>query len=271
MFRPSALLARSGIAVVCVLLIPQLVAAQLEVDQLELYLRPGVGAVATFTVRNTTESALSAQLTFNDWLRDEDGTNRFSDSGTVAQSCAAQLRLFPSTIRLDPNQAQSVQVRYLGGPLTTSCWSSIRVAATPRSDAPAPGAQLVLTIEHQVKVFVEPRDARPALTLLDVDIQPHVPVGDEPRADTAAHDIVVRASNPGVIQSRVKGRIEYRTLTDSVVARAAVDEFRLLPGATRTSRTRLAALPPGRYVILILLDYGGPELVAGQIDLDLSR
>jgi hypothetical protein len=56
-----------------------------------------------------------------------------------------------------------------------------------------------------------------------------------------------------------------------VIARVPVDEVPVLPGASRLVRTPMPALPAGKYVVLILLDYGGPDIVAGQIQLEITQ
>jgi hypothetical protein len=49
--------------------------------------------------------------------------------------------------------------------------------------------------------------------------------------------------------------------------RVPIDEFPTLPGSTRKIMVDVpSGLAPGDYVVLALIDFGGPELVAGQID-----
>ena len=46
-----------------------------------------------------------------------------------------------------------------------------------------------------------------------------------------------------------------------------IDEFPTLPGSVRKVMVDVpSGLAPGDYVVLALIDFGGAELVAGQID-----
>jgi hypothetical protein len=51
------------------------------------------------------------------------------------------------------------------------------------------------------------------------------------------------------------------------VATSTVNEFPILPGAQRQVRSRMPQLAAGHYVALVILDFGGPELVAAQMEL----
>jgi P pilus assembly chaperone PapD len=255
------------------LVVPRSSAAQLEVDQLEIVLRAEAsGASGSLSVRNVGAQATTARLLIKDWDRAVDGGNRWHDAGTVTGSCHPQIEVFPTTLRLEPNQVQSIRVTYSGGPRQTLCWSAVVVEEAPQpASNSGRGAQLTVVLEHAIKVYVEPADARAGLELVDVDVARHTPVGNESRADTLAYDVTAIVTNPGRAQARVKASIEYRTLSDSMVARTAIGEFPVLPGARRSVRSRVPVLPPGRYVVLVVFDYGGAELVAGRLDLDLAR
>ena len=69
------------------------------------------------------------------------------------------------------------------------------------------------------------------------------------------------------MQLLAKGRLEFRRLDNSVAMQVPIAEFPTLPAATRKLFVDVpAGLAPGDYVVLALIDFGGPELVAGQID-----
>ena len=64
-----------------------------------------------------------------------------------------------------------------------------------------------------------------------------------------------------------KGHLEFRRLDNTLAMQVPIDEFPTLPGATRKVMIDVpAGLSPGDYVVLALIDFGGAELVAGQID-----
>jgi hypothetical protein len=64
-----------------------------------------------------------------------------------------------------------------------------------------------------------------------------------------------------------KGRLEFRRLDNTLAMQVPIAEFPTLPGAARKVMVDVpAGLAAGDYVVLALIDFGGPELVAGQID-----
>jgi hypothetical protein len=79
--------------------------------------------------------------------------------------------------------------------------------------------------------------------------------------------ISVLFHNTGGTHLLSKGRLEFRRIDNSLAAQVAIPEFPTLPGATRKVLVDVpAGLTPGDYVVLALIDFGGAELVAGQID-----
>jgi P pilus assembly chaperone PapD len=252
-------------------------AAQVSVDQAEIVLhpQPSSPAVAGFNVSNETNTTVEAKVYLKDWDRDEDGNNRFLELGTVSQSCAKYLRVFPLSLRLPPHTSQGVRLGLQGADsLPATCWSIVFVEAAP---PPAgAGRQVQYVLRLGVKVYIEP----PGLSV-DGDVEgmgidtvhaSRVPAvkGAKP-APPAADTVVtsVQFRNTGGLPAIVKGEIEYRRLDNSVVHRDSVPTFYVLPGAARRARVPLAALPKGHYVVLALLDFGGNEVAAGQVPLDV--
>ena len=77
----------------------------------------------------------------------------------------------------------------------------------------------------------------------------------------------MRFHNTGAMHLVAKGRLEFRRLDNSVATQVPITEFPTLPGAVRKLLVDVPSdLAPGDYVVLALIDFGGAELVAGQID-----
>lgn len=244
------------------------VRAQFEVDQLDMTLRPALDATGgIFTVRNNSDQARTVQLALADWDRAEDGGNRFLAPGTVEGTCHPQLEIFPTVAQLGPGESQAVRVTYTGPVPDRLCWSAVEVTAAPLPAEQRAGVQLVVSIVHMIKVYVEPAAGRADIAIDDLDI---VPAGTGHGAAPPGSDVMVLVSSRGQLQAVVTGTVEIRDLDDRVVHRARLDDMYILPGARRRATTPLPTLPPGRYVVLVLLDYGGPDIVAGQLDLEIG-
>jgi hypothetical protein len=214
--------------------------------------------------------AITTAVTIGDWERAIDGTNQYNDTiGKMSGSCLKTISVFPTNLRIAPRQAQTVTVTYTGDVRTTSCWAIVYVGTAPQPQASSSGAQVTVQILQGVKVYVEPPTGRPDLQIDSVDTGRHTPTTQEQMRDTVGTDVIALVHNPGLIQARVRGRVEYRTLKDSLVAQHPIDEFPILPSAQRRVRSKIPQLAPGHYVALVILDFGGPELVAAQIELDV--
>jgi P pilus assembly chaperone PapD len=249
--------------------VPLPAVAQLEVSALEVVLADAGGPVnGTFSVRNTSTVSRTVHLKLQDWERDESGANRFGEPGTVPASCHPRLQVFPVTMQLEAGESQPVRVTYSGERLGTTCWLAVSVTTAPDVAADDSPVRVVLQIEHVVKVYVEPEAALRGAEIVDVDIVPSA--NGSAAADSARRQVMVVVRGAGTAQTRVRGRIEYRTTADSVAAAVKLEEFPVLPGAQRRVTAALPALRPGLYIVLVLLDYGGAEIVAAQLELEVS-
>jgi len=276
---PTRRVRRTGLAafawwVPAALLIPAAVpaplAGQISVDQAELYLQPQAASanVTSFNVRNESNQTVEATVYVMDWTRDEDGQNQFVPAGSQPQSCFPYLRVFPLSLRLDPGTQQAVRIGLQGADsLPATCWSIIFVEA--RSGGATSGRRVSYVMRLGVKLYITPSGLSKDGEVEDMSIDT-LPAGAKAPADTAKEPHVhVAFRNSGGLPYWVHGSVEYRRLDNSVAATDSVTSFPILPGARRRFATLVPKLPAGHYVALVLLDYGGAEVAAGQLPLDV--
>jgi P pilus assembly chaperone PapD len=249
---------------------PATSSAQLTVEQLEVVLVPRAATVSTFGVRNDGKRVVQTSIEFEDWERDERGGNKFFPVGTRAGTCGSLVRVFPSSLRLEPGQSGTVRVSLEGGDtLSKACWSVVFVEN--REPPAAAERQITYTVRTGVKIYVEPPNLVRDGLIEDMALVPHV-IGDaaglNPQVDSTRKDVAVAFRNTGGLQVRLKGSMEIRRPDNSLAHKIDVEDIPVLPGARRVLRLPLPDLPAGRYVILALLDYGGSEVAAGQLEHD---
>jgi P pilus assembly chaperone PapD len=251
--------------------LPATASAQLTIDQLELQLDPRSvdRKVGVFSITNEGTESVQVALHAEDWDRAESGENRFFPLGSQPHSCGEKLSVFPLSMRLDPGATGQVRVSadgLAGAP--DACWQIV-FAETARPPRPA-GAQraILYVVRTGVKVYVEPSGLQKDGAVEDVALKPHLLPNGTP-AVPAARDLVVAFRNTGAISLRTTGRVEFRRADNSVAATATITEFPTLPGARRNVAVVLPQLPAGKYTALAMLDFGGSEIAAGQIDLDV--
>jgi P pilus assembly chaperone PapD len=260
-------------------LVSQRAAAQLLVDPLEVtMLAAGKGRVsASFSLQNTSDSPVQASVTRQDWDRQENGDNRFLPAGSGGRSCGTMLSVSPLSIRVEPHTSRVVRLAaQTDSTLARECWDIVFVEEVPQR-ASTKGNSLQYIFRTGVKVYVAPpnlpRDgAVEDMAVVDAPAKPASstpaakPVGTPPTPATGKQ-IAIRFHNTGAMHLLSKGRLEFRRLDNSLATTVPIAEFPTLPGAVRRVLVDVPRdLPTGDYVVLALIDFGGAELVAGQID-----
>ena len=259
--------------------VSQPASAQLLVDPLEVTIVTGATSrvSASFSLSNTSNEIVQASITRSDWDRIENGDNRFLPAGSSGTSCGSMLSVSPLSIRVEPHTSRIVRLAVQpGAAMTKECWDIFFVEEVPRR-ASAKGNSLQYIFRTGVKVYVAPpglsRDgAVENMAVEDVAVVPvtssTTPVAIPASAAKATkRQISVLFHNTGAMHLLAKGRLEFRRLDNSLAAQVPIPEFPTLPGATRKVMVDVpGGLTPGDYVVLALIDFGGAELVAGQID-----
>jgi hypothetical protein len=233
---------------------PGLVAGQFAAYPVVLTLETGSEPVITsFTVENHAGSALELSIYASDYERAADGSHAYIPFGEHERSCAGRLEAVPAQLGVPAGERAEVRLRLEAGPET--CWGMIFV------EHRAPGA-LGVTVAQRiaVKVIGQPAGLTRSGAVLGV------------ATDTTAEPAVRIAfenQGPGVLLPR--GELEIHTLEGEVVGVVPVAPFKVLPQRRRILRVPLngVKLPPGRYVVVGIVDFHGDYLAGGQTLLEL--
>jgi P pilus assembly chaperone PapD len=267
------------------LVFPQRTSAQLLVDPLEVTLvTSGANRVsASFSLANSSDKPVQATITRQDWDRAENGDNRFLATGTSGKSCGEMLTISPLSVRIEPHSSRIIRLGVQNATaLNRECWDIVFVEEVPQRAA-VRGNSLQYIFRTGVKVYLAPpgltRDgAVEGMAVEDVAVS----VPDSLKRGKAASvasatsaltkkQISVRFHNTGGTHLLGKGRLEFRRLDNSLALQVPIPEFPTLPGAIRKVMIDVpSGLAAGDYVVLALIDFGGAELVAGQIDFQVK-
>jgi P pilus assembly chaperone PapD len=245
-------------------------ASALLISQIEFDLALPRGAVdtLTFSVLNNETDPLEIQISLADWDRDITGENRFYPPGTLPRSAAPWLSVSPLRFDLEPNKQQEVRFSIkVPSDIAGTYWAAIMVEAAPKQTRPQPpGTTVIVRRRFAVKVLETPpgtgtKDGRIAL----IDVR-----GLNPP------NYLVEFENRGTIHApRVTGRIELRDEKGTLLEKLDLESFPILPGAKRllkvtSARKKGDLLPPGKYLVVAVLDYGGETLAGGQFVLRIK-
>ncbi len=255
--------ARAAVGALIALLGSGAAQAQFAIDRTEMFLRSDVAESrgGILLVRNEGTERAQAVIRIEDWDRAADGSNRFFPAGTQAGSCANALKVFPLTVSLAPGESQAVRVD-LDSTLTaqqrSECWSIVLVEAQ-QPVRQTSGRTLLYTLRTGVKVYASPGGLR-----LDGEVSDVVVRARSTRA--GAEQATVTFRNSGERHLLGQGRIEIRRDDNSVLATVPLPAIYALPGAVMQVSAVLPLAPKGKYTLLAIVDFGGPELAAAQLD-----
>lgn len=244
-------------------------AGQIAVDHTELTFRAvrGEPTVALITLHNEGKERVQAVIRLEDWDRSDNGTNNWYPYATRPGSCDKALSVFPLTVSLEPDAKQSIRVALDSTvSLDHECWAGAIVETVqPRTVG---GRNVAYVIRTATKVYVEPAAAPSAKgEVTSLAIQPVV--GDSTRK--GASDIVLEFTNTGGRHLKAPGEVQFRRPDNSIAATVTMPISYTLPGARMATRAPMPKLAPGRYIVLAVLDYGGDELAAGQIEFEVRQ
>ncbi len=237
--------------------------AQLAVHRAELVMRPGdfASREQIVKVQNEGDRAVQAVVRLEDWDRSPDGANRWYPYGsrTGPGSCGPSLSIFPQSLRLEPGASQSIRVSLANdGVPAGECWA----AAVIETVQPVTRGrqQLAYVLRTAVKIYVQPDGLRaegeiPEIRLVSDSLRPQ-----------AAPNIEVAFSNTGTRHVIAEGMLEVRRPDNAVVTRVPLPSVYALPGARQYVRIPMPALPPGSYVLLATMDYGGVDIAAAMLE-----
>jgi P pilus assembly chaperone PapD len=249
--------------------------AQLTVDQLEVAVTPSANGrvMAGFVVRNGGKNPVQAVITREDWDRVENGENRFVPSGSTVNTCGALMSAFPTAFRIEAGASQIIRLAVEKAPnLPKECWDIFFVQELAQK-RPAMRTGLQYIFRTGVKVYVVPAGLKRDASITGMTIESagsRLAAGNKAASPPVKQRIAIRFTNSGQVHLAGKGRIEFRRLDNSVAMTIPIAEFPTLPGAVRRLEVDIPpTIPAGNYIALALIDFGGAEIAAGQLELTL--
>lgn len=245
-------------------LTPSAARAQVSVDALELAfaLSSPVAAMAPQEFHVTNDGAARTQVTINlqDWDRSETGENRYAPPGTLPQSCRAHVKVFPTVLQLEAGASAAVRVWLDDAAAVSSGCYTILFVETPKPPPSSANSGLRYSLRYGVKVYVE-QQGQPTAELFDATVSP--------LRGSSVLSLELGYRNVGARQTIARGVVEVRRPDNTVATTIPIAEFYTLPGATRRLSAALPPLPRGTYVLLAMIDFGGAEIAAAQVQAEI--
>jgi hypothetical protein len=221
----------------------------------ELSTQPGKQETFPITVRNTSGAAVHIVASLSDYSLGPSGNYVFTPPGKSLFSLSKEISINPREFDLEPGSF--VQVRFsVDVPATASGEYSSLVFFTTRPTRHGGGLSVVERIASKVYVIM-PASTRISGEVDDVKAQ---------ALDDGQH-YLVNFHNTGNAHVYLSGRVEIKQGA-TVVDRVSFPQGMLVE---RSGKRLIDAvgkkLAPGSYSVVAMVDYGGPNLVAGQANI----
>lgn len=248
-------------------------AVSVEIGPVELDLYPGDEYFGSIRVWNNESEPIDIRIYPGDWLQTVDG-EQFLEVGEVSNSMTEWMLVTPSQLTIPPGGSEDIyfEIKVPDDPtLTGSYWGIFFVEGMPKpsadnppvTDAPTLGIKIIL--RHGIKVYVtipgtEQKQAK------FTTARTFVP-------ETGGLDFIATLENLGNTYLRPEVWLEIRDIGGITLYTESHRTITLLPEVERDYKFELRDLniPPGRYIALIIADYGAQSLVAAQAEIEVKE
>ncbi|MDA3835821.1 MAG: hypothetical protein PF495_20815, partial [Spirochaetales bacterium] len=226
-------------------------------------------------VHNTGDTPLSLEIYMRDFIREINGKEKEVMSGTVEGSCAKWIRLSPLKLELAPNETKTVSFT-MSVPKegVGSYWTNIFVDQTskPKPRVTKKGKtsfQVFVKMRYRIRVFQEvPGTLEKRGRIVDMTARPYE------QKDSLVVDVVFENTGNSVLHPG--GKVEIKDENGETVKTLSLinkedPPFQVYPGSKRIVQARTKEkLASGHYVALAIIDYGGEDLVAGEMEFEVK-
>ena len=236
--------------------------------------KPGEIKTASVTVINQREKPISMEIEKKDYYITPDGKVSYSAAGTIKGGCSEFLSISPQKFNLEPGERTEVRISIImPAGSNGTYWASIYMNDVSKRHF----MKKDMGKERYVKIFLDyswevrvyetvPGSEIKSCRITDMQITP--------ASEEKPSNIAVEFENTGNSILKCKGRVEIRDEDGQSIREVLLNKngkFTGFPYGKRVVEAEiLEKLRPGDYVALAIIDFGGEELVAGEIEFEVK-
>lgn len=249
--------------------------ASFSVAPLHLNFNADIGNTITrsITIRNTGKNPVSVVLYKKDFRVELDGSTSELTPGSLPRGCAEWIIISPVNIELAPKESRKARIS-LTVPRDShgSYWAKIYVeeASKPKpikSKEGEYGVQVHVKQRWGIAIFEDvPGRREKKGQVTDISVTP--------QTKESPLKVAVEFENIGNTLLRCTGRVEIKAAEGNEVETIQIGSngrFSVYPDGKRlVGGTVSKRLLPGDYIALAIVDYGGEELVAGELEFEVK-
>ncbi len=212
--------------------------------------------VAVVHVRNDSQKQSQMRFYLGDFEQVEGGEYTFKPFGSTKGTCGSRITVLPDGAVLKPGEQQDIQVRLASG--FGACWAMVFVESAPEGTGPVKLVQRI-----GVRVINSPKT---------LDRDANVETVTVPRITADSVDVATGLRNTGKAPLELRGRVEIRDFSGTVLGTTEFGPMGLLPSQMRKINVTVAAkLAPGKYLAVPIIDFGGEFLAGGQVEFTVIK
>lgn len=231
--------------------------------RVDLNVVPGESRTGVITVDNKGSEKVRVVCYITDIDMDKFGNLLFPEGGTLSQSCEPWLLVNPEDFTL--SQGTNQRVRYtlkVPDNAAGTFLALIFFQSKPEGKTPTTGSQLAVRVGTMFVITVTGTGFKGGeLTALSMN---------NINQDNIAQ-VELGFKNKGNLLVRPKGTVEIKNEAGWTVEKLMINEDNqaVLPFAERIIRIPIANIRPGSYDLIAMVDYGGSEILSGELKVKL--
>jgi hypothetical protein len=258
-----------GILLLAQVFVSAVALADIGVSTLGMDIRvaPGDTKTGTFVITNGNDFEAHVVIEIADFDRNDQGAVDVLPANSTSRSLANYISLPFAEFTIEAGVGSTREIRFtidMPSSASGAHWAMILVREVTSEDGSGDSqgdqgsAQGQLSLQFGIQIRQEdPTIAASDGRITNIDVQMS--------ESGQASNVLIDYENLGNTFQKPSGEVRIVNEAGEVVASIAIREFRMLPGGSRQLLVPLELnLPPGDYVALAILDFGGDFLLAGQ-------
>lgn len=243
----------------------------------EIQAEPGKSYTAALDITGSATEPEQVLLSVSDWDKLANGDERAYKEDTLDRACGSWIALDRPLVTARAGAVEHVKISFtVPAGASGTYWTAITaVGSTRMMNAPSAGgeqrgANVEAKLSYVAKVFINVTSGgivEGKITAFEFRAaQPGLAAGKKPpQFDVTFH-------NSGNLVVKPSGYVEIRSMDGETLSQIEIpSQMVALPLHDRILSAALKAPPPpGEYIALAVLDYGGANLVAGEIRFEIK-
>jgi len=266
-----------------VLLFAPVAFAQVGISTFEIDfdITPGEICAESVYIVNESDTPQNVRIEAVDWM--PGGSQEYLPPGTLDRSLAPWLTFWPSEVSVDPGEAAEIHVEVSPPPTVKGFYWGVLFLRLETQPVAGSQAQIGMNVILAVRVFADTGDGVPEGRITNFSCKP---------LDTGEQMLfTLEFENTGITRLYLAGTIQIRDISGDVVREIDLCGGMSLPGTKNRFVAVLTAiprekgpgeenieaaepqppLPPGSYVAIAIIDYGGDSLIGAQLPFSIEE